>query len=370
MKNSSPSSRVFRLAFALVLCLCCAGGLSRPAAAQDFDAADSSAADVRASAPAVAARPSNVPAQDLAPGTPAGDAVSASANTDAAFPPDAPAPAQSTSGVPLQPPAQRADRCDIISATLRCFDDILHDQVGIWTAPRRIHRRDAIWLVPLAGAVVVSLTYDNATLNALGTSPGRVRFSNDFSDLGAGYTLAGAAGVFYLVGRLTHNERDRETGMVALEALADAGIVMESLKLVTDRYRPTGGAAAGKFWPDGTTANPLVEKELYTTNSSFPSGHATATWAVMHVLVDETPGHRWVHLGMYAIATGVSIARVTGRDHFPTDVIVGSTLGYLIGGYVYRQRSQFYVPHAKNVSVSPIFNAATGTYGVGVHFTP
>jgi membrane-associated phospholipid phosphatase len=158
--------------------------------------------------------------------------------------------------------------------------------------------------------------------------------------------------------------------MVALEALADAGIVSESLKLVTDRFRPGAAAGAGRFWPDGTTANPLVEKELYTTNSSFPSGHATATWAVMHVLVDETPGHRWLHLGMYAIATGVSVARVTSRNHFPTDVIVGSTIGYLIGGYVYRQRSQFYVPHAKSISVSPIFNAATETYGLGVHFMP
>ena len=370
MKRSFPSCRVFRVAFGMVLGLCCAGGLSRPAAAQDIDAAGSSAEDVRAPTPGDAARPSDVPAQDLPADASSAEVGSAPAATDAAFPPDAPAPAQSTTGVPLQPPAQRADRCDIISATLRCFDDILHDQAGIWTAPRRIHRRDALWLVPLGGVVVVSLTYDTAALNALGTSPGRVRFSNDFSNIGSGVTLAGGAGAFYVVGRLTHNERARETGMVALEALADAGIVMESLKLVTDRFRPTGGAAAGKFWPDGTTANPLVEKELYTTSSSFPSGHATATWAVMHVLVDETPGHRWLHLGMYAIATGVSIARVTGRDHFPTDVIVGSTLGYLIGGYVYRQRSQFYVPHAKNVSVSPIFNAATGTYGVGVHFTP
>jgi hypothetical protein len=181
VKQSPALSSVFRLVSGLTLCLCSAGLLCRPAVAQDL-ASDSSD-------PAVS--PSSA------------EVVSAAA--DPAIPLDTPAPASTSP----QTAAPRADRCDIISAGLRCLDDILHDQVGIWTAPRRIHRRDAIWLVPLAGAVAVSLTYDTATMNALGTPAGRIRFSNDFSDLGSGYTLAGTAGAFYVVGRLTHNERAR-----------------------------------------------------------------------------------------------------------------------------------------------------------------
>src|SRR5262249_40005191 len=35
-------------------------------------------------------------------------------------------------------------------------------------------------------------------------------------------------------------------------------------------------------------------------------------------------------------ATAVSISRVTGRQHFPSDVVVGGALGWLIGRQVYK----------------------------------
>jgi membrane-associated phospholipid phosphatase len=273
-------------------------------------------------------------------------------------------PVPATQGV-----ATRPDRCDILSALRACLDDVLHDQAGIWTSPARLHRRDVLWILPLIGTTAVAYHYDAATITALGAHPNQIRISNDFSNVGSGYALVGAAASIYAIGKIIHNERARETGIVALEALADASIVSEGLKLATDRFRPNGGAAAGTFWPDNT-AKPAVDAELYTVNSSFPSGHAMATWAVMHVLVDETPGHRWLHVGLYALAAGVSVARVTGRNHFPSDVVVGSAIGYLVGGYVYRRRSQYYVPRLKAFSISPLYNQATRSYGVGISFVP
>jgi hypothetical protein len=41
-----------------------------------------------------------------------------------------------------------------------------------------------------------------------------------------------------------------------------------------------------------------------------------------------------VDILMYGIATTVSGVRITGREHFPSDVFVGSLFGYLIGDYV------------------------------------
>ena len=38
----------------------------------------------------------------------------------------------------------------------------------------------------------------------------------------------------------------------------------------------------------------------------------------------------------YGLAAAVSAARVTGKDHFPSDVLVGSALGWFIGQEVYR----------------------------------
>ena len=41
----------------------------------------------------------------------------------------------------------------------------------------------------------------------------------------------------------------------------------------------------------------------------------------------------------YAFATTISVVRVTALKHFPSDALVGSVLGYLIGGYVIRHHA-------------------------------
>ena len=191
-------------------------------------------------------------------------------------------------------PTSSANSCDV-SQLRTCFKDFLADQAGIWTSPLRLHPQDALWLLPLAGATAVSLNYDVQTLQQVSTSPNRIRISNDLSNAGA-YGAIGVAGATYLIGKITHNETARETGVLSLEAIADASLVTEVLKLATNRERPYVGTGQGRFWPDGTN--------VYTTNGSFPSEHATVVWAFSHVVVDETPGHPWLHLGLYAAARG------------------------------------------------------------------
>jgi membrane-associated phospholipid phosphatase len=256
----------------------------------------------------------------------------------------------------------RPSGCDV-SQLKACVKGFLGDQAGIWTSPLRLHPKDALWLLPLAGATALSLHYDVQTLQQVSTSPTRLRISNDLSNIGA-YGAIGVAGATYVIGKVTRNETARETGVLLLEAIADASLVTEVLKLATNRERPYTGTGLGRFWPDGSA--------IYTTNGSFPSGHATIIWAFSHVVVDETPGHRWLHLALYAAATGVSVARVTSRNHFPSDVIVGSAIGYLVGGYVYRRDSASYdSDNFKNpITVTPAYDAATHSYGMGVTIDP
>ena len=54
---------------------------------------------------------------------------------------------------------------------------------------------------------------------------------------------------------------------------------------------------------------------------------------------------------VYGVASTVSVSRVLAREHFPSDVLVGSTLGWLVGGYVLNHRSK---EHGKMVDVSAI----------------
>jgi membrane-associated phospholipid phosphatase len=250
----------------------------------------------------------------------------------------------------------------LASAPLRCLDDVFRDQAGIWTAPARLRGRKLLWLVPFATATTLAFVYDTRAMNALGPSPTRIRVSNDFSYLGSGYVLAPAAGLTYLIGKLDHKEGPREAGMLALESVADASLVMEMLKLATNRQRPNAAVGPGKFWPDDT--------DIYSFSSSFPSGHATATWAFARVMVEETPGHPWLHVALYGLAASVAIARVTGENHFPSDALVGSVIGYTVGGYVYHHHSAFYSPKAKSLRIGPLYNPATASYGLSVSLQP
>jgi membrane-associated phospholipid phosphatase len=231
-----------------------------------------------------------------------------------------------TNSPPLPSPPSGREVCGAKHLSL-CVHDFGRDQVGIWTSPTRTKPRDLLWLAPFAVATGLALKNDQRALDELGIANGRIDVSKRVSAIGSPYTLIGVGSAFYLVGSAKRNSHLAETGRLSLEALANASVVDEAIKLSTNRERPTDGTGAGRFWPHGTRD--------YILSSSFPSGHAISTWAVARVIAEEYP-NKFVRIGVYGAATAVSIARVTGRQHFPSDVVVGSTFGYLIGGYVFR----------------------------------
>lgn len=208
----------------------------------------------------------------------------------------------------------------------RFFRNILRDQRAIWTSPFRIGHDDAKWLAPLGLSAAALFATDRHTAGELvenGENLRRVRVSNDISNGGSLYATGGAAAAFYLLGRATNNKRARETGLLGAEALIDSHIVVEVLKVASQRQRPRVDDASGEFFDGG---------------SSFPSGHSTAAWSLATIVAEEYGQHRpLVQVGAYGLAAAVSLSRYTGRKHFLSDVIVGSALGYGIGRYVYRK---------------------------------
>jgi len=240
----------------------------------------------------------------------------------------------------------------------QCLKDVGHDQAGIWTSPLRVSSDDAIWLVPFAGATGVALHYDAQAQQDLGIDKTRIDASDTFSNAGLYGSLAGDAGLYFL-GVATHNDHLTETGRLGAEAVADASIVVEGLKLATNRQRPNEGNGQGDFWPHGTSS--------YEWDGSFPSEHAAATFALARVIASEYPSKR-IQLAAYAFALAISASRVTAREHFPSDVLVGGTLGYLIGGYVIRHHASGGPP--SSLFITPLVEQSTRTYGLRVEFTP
>jgi hypothetical protein len=99
--------------------------------------------------------------------------------------------------------------------------------------------------------------------------------------------------------------------------------VSRALKTVSQRQRPPVDNSSGEFFDGG---------------SSFPSGHAVNAWSLATVIAQEYGRHRpLVRVGVYGVAAAISFSRYTGRNHFLSDALVGSALGYGIGRYVYHK---------------------------------
>jgi membrane-associated phospholipid phosphatase len=131
---------------------------------------------------------------------------------------------------------------------------------------------------------------------------------------------------------VTHHDLLRHTGVLAAEAMADGLILEKPLAYAIDRERPNQANGQGRFWPHGTRTWP--------DGQSMPSEHAVNAWAFAHVVAGQYNG--WLtRLSVYSLASAVSVSRVIARDHFPSDVVVGSALGYFVGGYVVHRRGDF-----------------------------
>ena len=62
-------------------------------------------------------------------------------------------------------------------------------------------------------------------------------------------------------------------------------------------------------------------------------------WSSAAVIASEYNGPM-TKITAYTLATGLSLTRVLGQQHFPSDVLVGSAVGWLIGRYVYRKHNR------------------------------
>lgn len=159
-------------------------------------------------------------------------------------------------------------------------------------------------------------------------------WSGRVSQIGAPYTLAAATATLFLVSRAAGEDHLTETGMLSLEALAHSQLIGLALKEVTQRERPADPVQSDSFWEGG---------------SSFPSGHATGSFAVATVFAYEYgDDHLVVPIVGFSLASVVAAARVSGRKHWVSDVFVGSALGFMEGRYVYKHH------HDPNLPGSPV----------------
>jgi len=202
---------------------------------------------------------------------------------------------------------------------------IFEDQEAIWTSPAHIRESNALAPAALVLATAVVMTTDHQVMSSsrLQNTSLNNEASTASNGLVGGFIAAPVA--IFALGAMHRDDHATETGILAGEAVLDGLGVSEVMKGISRRERPTVDNAKGRFFQPGVGLE-----------SSFPSNHAFIAWTSASVIASEYNGPL-TEISAYGLATGVSISRVLARQHFPSDVLVGSAVGWMIGRYIVRK---------------------------------
>ncbi len=243
-------------------------------------------------------------------------------------------PAQTGSPNGQQPQPASLDRGELYDPHPAHFvRKFAAEEYRIWTSPFRSssYQGHALtkYILPFVAISGVLIGTDTRTASALPNTDDQTKWSGRVSQLGAAYTLAGFSGITAAIGQLKHDDHATEAGLLALEALAHAQVVVFGVKQITNRSRPLETNQKGGFWKGG---------------DSFPSGHAASSFAVASVFAYEYRDHLAVPIVAYSLASVISASRLSARRHWFSDIFVGGSTGFLLGRYVYKKHHDSGLP--------------------------
>lgn len=193
-------------------------------------------------------------------------------------------------------------RVPALEAPDRLFTDLFKESVGDF---RRLPSSDTLkWLGVGAFIAGMGRTVDRGVSEELSGS-------RSLDALDAGETIGGArfqlasALATYAVGHATGSRKVAQVGSDLLRAQILSQALTASIKMSVRRTRPDG------------------------TSYSFPSGHASVTFASATVL-QRNFGWK-VGVPAYGVATYVAASRIQDKRHFLSDVAFGAAIGIAAG---------------------------------------
>lgn len=127
------------------------------------------------------------------------------------------------------------------------------------------------------------------------------------------------------------------TGFAAAEAGATALVVASGLKYAVGRARPDAGLGRSRF--DHFSSEDRFQ--------AFPSRHAAVAWAVATPFALEYNAP-W----LYGIAAATNLARTGSREHWFSDTVAGSLIGYGLGR-IFWESSRSRAKNAPRVTLTP-----------------
>ena len=215
---------------------------------------------------------------------------------------------------------------------------------------KHMPRQNSLYWLAGGGAVALAIHPEDGKINRrLATSKSANVVFKPGSIIGQGYTILPAAAATYIFGRVEHKGWVQHLGMDEIEAALLSEGIVEAVKVSVRRDRPT----------------PLPGQTTSGSGYSFPSGHATLTFAAATVLQQHL-GYK-AGIPTYLIASYVAMSRLHDNVHFASDVAFGSGLGILIGRSVTWHGRNFY---GWNVTPCPMLVPRGAGIIIVAHATP
>jgi membrane-associated phospholipid phosphatase len=235
--------------------------------------------------------------------------------------------------LPAQPDSSARDSRDsgageVMPSFVSLFKDLGRDF-------RNLPSRESGLILGIAGAASAGVHGQDRRITraAVGSQPLDTMFEAG-ELLGGGVVQVGGALATFAVGHVVHSPRIATLGSELVRAQFLSAAMTHGLKLSVGRTRPDG------------------------TRYSFPSGHASATFATAAVL-QRNLGWK-VGVPAYGLAAYVAGSRLQENRHYPSDVLFGAAVGIVAGRTVT-------VGHGnKRFALAPIAAPGGGGGGVGV----
>lgn len=130
----------------------------------------------------------------------------------------------------------------------------------------------------------------------------------------------------------SHDPELSRTGYAASEAIVTSYVLVLGVKYAVGRARPWTGHTNGNFSPFAGSAS--------KGQDSFPSGHAIVSFAALTPFAMEY-NMPW----LYGLGVITDLSRVGSRNHWVSDTVAGSFLGYGIGKLFWESSRQQGGPH-------------------------